>query len=55
MRWSLLRLLWLRELRDLFRDRRTVVLIFLMPVILYPIIGFVGVTFAGAPAAFKGR
>ena len=43
MRWSITRLIWAKELRDLFRDRRTVVLIFLLPVVLYPLLGFAGI------------
>lgn len=43
MRWSTVRLIWAKELRDLFRDRRTVVLIFLLPVVLYPLLGFAGI------------
>jgi sodium transport system permease protein len=46
MHWSIIQLIWLRELRDLIRDRRTVFMIFLLPVALYPLLGVVGLTFA---------
>src|SRR4051794_20485326 len=40
MRWSIIRLIWLRELRDQLRDRRTVFMIAVLPVVLYPLGGF---------------
>jgi sodium transport system permease protein len=40
MRWSIIRLIWLRELRDQLRDRRTLFMIAVLPVLLYPIVGF---------------
>ncbi len=40
MRWSIIRLIWLRELRDQLRDRRTVFMIAVLPVLLYPLAGF---------------
>jgi sodium transport system permease protein len=40
MRWSIVRLIWLRELRDQLRDRRTVFMIVVFPVLLYPLGGF---------------
>jgi sodium transport system permease protein len=40
MRWSIIRTIWLRELRDQLRDRRTVFLIAVLPVLLYPLAGF---------------
>jgi sodium transport system permease protein len=40
MRWSIIRLIWLRELRDQLRDRRTLFMIAVLPVLLYPIAGF---------------
>jgi sodium transport system permease protein len=40
MRWSIIRLIWLRELRDQLRDRRTVFMIAVLPILLYPIAGF---------------
>jgi sodium transport system permease protein len=39
MRWSIVRLIWLRELRDQLRDRRTVFMIAVLPVLLYPAMG----------------
>ncbi len=40
MRWSIIRLIWLRELRDQLRDRRTVFMIAVLPMLLYPAAGF---------------
>jgi sodium transport system permease protein len=40
MRWSIIRLIWLRELRDQLRDRRTLFMIAILPVLLYPVAGF---------------
>jgi sodium transport system permease protein len=40
MRWSIIRLIWLRELRDQLRDRRTVFMIAVLPLVLYPLAGF---------------
>jgi sodium transport system permease protein len=40
MRWSIIRLIWFRELRDQLRDRRTVFMIAVLPVLLYPVAGF---------------
>lgn len=40
MRWSTVRLIWLRELRDQLRDRRTLFMIVVLPVFVYPIAGF---------------
>jgi sodium transport system permease protein len=39
MRWSIVRLIWLREMRDQLRDRRTIFMIAVLPVLLYPIGG----------------
>lgn len=39
MRWSIVRLIWLRELRDQLRDRRTVFMVAILPVLLYPAAG----------------
>ena len=39
MRWSIIRLIWLRELRDQLRDRRTIFMIAVLPILLYPIAG----------------
>jgi sodium transport system permease protein len=40
MRWSIVRLIWLREMRDQLRDRRTIFMIAVLPVLLYPVAGF---------------
>jgi sodium transport system permease protein len=40
MRWSIIRLIWARELRDQLRDRRTVFMIAVLPLLLYPALGF---------------
>ncbi|HTU90226.1 MAG TPA: ABC transporter permease subunit, partial [Gemmataceae bacterium] len=40
MRWSIVRLIWFREMRDQLRDRRTVFMIAVLPVLLYPVAGF---------------
>src|SRR5437879_3952315 len=48
MRWSIIRLIWLRELRDQLRDRRTVFMIAVLPVLLYPTLGFVLFSMAGS-------
>src|SRR5690554_1352041 len=39
MRWSTIRLIWFRELRDQLRDRRTVFMIAVLPLLLYPLSG----------------
>jgi sodium transport system permease protein len=39
MRWSIIRLIWVRELRDQLRDRRTILMIAVLPILLYPIAG----------------
>jgi sodium transport system permease protein len=46
MRWSIIRLIWLRDLRDQLRDRRTVVMIALLPLVLYPALGLGVMQFA---------
>ncbi len=46
MRISIISLISRRELRDLLRDRRTVLLILLLPVVLYPFFGLAGWLFA---------
>ncbi|MEI7685843.1 MAG: ABC transporter permease subunit/CPBP intramembrane protease [Planctomycetota bacterium] len=46
MRWSIIRLIWLRELRDQLRDRRTVFMIVGLPLVLYPALGIIVLTFA---------
>jgi sodium transport system permease protein len=40
MDWSTIRLIWLRELRDQLRDRRTLFMIVVLPLVLYPLLGF---------------
>lgn len=45
MRRSIVRLIALRELRDLLRDRRTLFLILGLPVVLYPVFVLVGLLF----------
>lgn len=40
MRWTIVRLILHRELRDQLRDRRTLFMIVLLPVFLYPLAGF---------------
>src|SRR5262249_28666326 len=39
MRWSIIKLIWERELRDQLRDRRTVFMIAVLPILLYPVAG----------------
>ena len=39
MRWSVVRLIATKEFRDLLRDRRTVLLILVLPAVLYPVFG----------------
>jgi sodium transport system permease protein len=46
MRWSVVRLISVRETRDLLRDRRTVMLILVLPALLYPLFGLAGTLFA---------
>jgi len=46
MRWSIVRLIWLRELRDQLRDRRTVFMIVVLPLLLYPVLGLAVIEFA---------
>src|SRR5262249_45739674 len=46
MRWSLVRLIWFRDLRDQLRDRRTIFMIAVLPLLLYPVLGVGVVQFA---------
>ena len=46
MRWSIVRLIASKEFRDLLRDRRTVLMILVLPVVLYPVFGLSGYLFA---------
>lgn len=39
MQWSTVKLIFLREMRDQFRDRRTLFTVAVMPLILYPLMG----------------
>jgi sodium transport system permease protein len=40
MRWPIIRLIWLRELQDQLRDRRTLFMVLVLPLLLYPVLGF---------------
>jgi sodium transport system permease protein len=40
MRWANVLLIFRREVRDQLRDRRTLFMIFILPILLYPILGF---------------
>ncbi len=53
MRWSIVRLIWMRELRDQLRDRRTLFMVAGLPVLIYPILGVVVLTFAASFADSK--
>lgn len=46
MRWSIIRTIWLREMRDQLRDRRTLLMIVGLPLVLYPLLGFAVLQFA---------
>lgn len=46
MNWRIIRLIAGRELRDLLRDRRSLMLLLVLPVILYPGFGLAGYFFA---------
>src|SRR5262249_15071845 len=46
MRWSIIRLIWFRELRDQLRDRRTVLMMVVLPLVLYPALGLGVLQFA---------
>src|ERR1022692_3144206 len=46
MRWSIIRTIWFREMRDQLRDRRTLLMILGLPLVLYPILGFAVLQFA---------
>ena len=39
MNWKNVRLIFMRELRDQLRDRRTLFMITILPVLLYPMLG----------------
>jgi sodium transport system permease protein len=53
MRWSIIRLIWLRDLLDQLRDRRTVLMIAVLPLVLYPLAGFGMLSLAGSLAPKK--
>ncbi len=46
MRWSNVAVIFRREVRDQVRDRRTLFMIFVLPILLYPLLGFGMVQFA---------
>src|SRR6476659_8340310 len=48
MRWSVVRLIARREVRDQLRDRRTLFLILSLPVLMYPLFVGVGLAFIAA-------
>jgi sodium transport system permease protein len=48
MRWSIVRLIWARELRDQLRDRRTLFMIAVLPVLIYPLAGLGFLQLAGS-------
>ena len=39
MNWHNVKLIFLREVRDQLRDRRTLFMIFVLPLLLYPLLG----------------
>src|SRR3954451_14277014 len=48
MRWSNVFVIFRREVRDQVRDRRTLFMIFVLPILLYPILGIGIVQFSAA-------
>jgi sodium transport system permease protein len=48
MRWSNVFVIFRREVRDQIRDRRTLFMIFVLPILLYPILGIGVIKFASA-------
>ena len=48
VRWSNLLVIFRREVRDQIRDRRTLFMIFVLPILLYPMLGIGLVQFAAA-------
>ena len=48
LRWSNLLVIFRREVRDQIRDRRTLFMIFVLPILLYPMLGIGLVQFAAA-------
>ena len=59
MRWSNLCVIFRREVRDQLRDRRTLFMIFVLPILLYPILGIGILQFTAAfeqkPRTGRGR
>src|SRR5579883_1844231 len=48
MRWSNVLVIFRREIRDQLRDRRTLFMIFILPILLYPILGIGILQFSAA-------
>src|SRR5262249_32424513 len=48
MRWHIVRVIWFRELHDQLRDRRTILMIVVLPLVLYPLLGAGLAQLAGA-------
>lgn len=48
MRWSNVAVIFRREVLDQIRDRRTLFMIFVLPILLYPILGIGIISFAAA-------
>src|SRR5436305_4340357 len=48
VRWSNVWVIFRREVRDQSRDRRTLFMIFILPILLYPILGIGVVQFSAA-------
>ena len=48
MRFSIVKLIFFREARDQLRDRRTLFMIFVLPILLYPLLGIGIVKFSSA-------
>lgn len=46
MRWSNVGVIFRREVRDQVRDRRTLFMIFVLPILLYPLLGYCMIQFA---------
>jgi sodium transport system permease protein len=53
MRWPIIRLIWLRELRDQLRDRRTMFVMIVLPLLLYPLGGVALMQIAFVPTQKK--
>ena len=48
IRWSNVALIFRREVRDQVRDRRTLFMIFVLPILLYPLMGIGVIQFSAA-------